>query len=93
MYSLMSRFYSEVFPLTLDKVSFAQKSTFWGKAYQILDVGCSTGDLCMALSRIGHQMTGIDLDESMIQMAANSAQNYPELTIDYQQMDIMTSSS
>ena len=89
MYSLMSRFYSEIFPLTLDKISFAQKSTFIGKSYRILDVGCSTGDLCIALAKNGHHMTGIDLDDAMIETAVERLQNFPKLTIDYQKLDML----
>lgn len=90
MYSLMAKFYSEIFPLTSDKLSFAQKSTFIGKSYDILDIGCSTGDLCFSLAKTGHNMVGIDLDPEMIALANQRKNLYPNLKIDYQQMDMLT---
>lgn len=89
MYSLMAKFYSEIFPLTSDKLSFAQKSTFIGKSYDILDIGCSTGDLCFSLAKSGHNMIGVDLDSEMISMANQRRDIYPNLKIDYQQMDML----
>lgn len=89
MYSLMSKFYSEIFPVTTDKISFAQKSSFVGKAYNILDVGCATGDLCLELAKFGHHVTGIDLDANMIQIAKRKKAENPSLSLDFEQLDMV----
>jgi len=39
----------------------------------ILDIGCATGELALALSKKGHQVVGIDLDEKMIELAREKA--------------------
>lgn len=89
MYSLISNFYSEIFPLTADKLSFAKKQTFIGKSYNILDIGCSTGDLCMAMSKQGHNIVGIDLDSGMIDVANRNKTLYSNLKVEYHQMDML----
>lgn len=90
MYSLMSKFYSEIFPLTLDKLSFAQRLNHSSKSNQILDIGCSTGDLSLALAKESHQVTGIDLDEEMIAVANSKKSEFPELDLHYEIMDMLT---
>ncbi len=37
---------------------------------KILDIGCATGSLACGLAELGHYVTGIDLDEKMIGIAA-----------------------
>jgi glycine/sarcosine N-methyltransferase len=36
---------------------------------KVLDIGCATGELALALAKKGHQVAGIDLDEKMIALA------------------------
>ena len=39
----------------------------------VLDAGCGTGSLSVALAEIGHQVTGIDLSPAMLALAENKA--------------------
>jgi 2-polyprenyl-3-methyl-5-hydroxy-6-metoxy-1,4-benzoquinol methylase len=52
----------------------------------ILDIGCGTGSLTVALARLGHKVTGIDLSPTMISLAREKAarQGYQ---IEFQVMD------
>lgn len=44
------------------------------KSLKILDIGTGTGFFCFLLSKIGHDMTGIDLTEDMIIEAKNTSE-------------------
>lgn len=43
----------------------------------ILDVGCGSGDLCIYLAQLGHQVVGIDFVESAIVSAQEKAGSLP----------------
>jgi ubiquinone/menaquinone biosynthesis C-methylase UbiE len=40
---------------------------------KVLDVGCGTGDLCFLLAEMGHNVTGIDLSQKMLERARSKA--------------------
>lgn len=44
-----------------------------GRPLRILDVGCGTGALSLAMARRGHQVTGVDFSDGMLEMAARNA--------------------
>lgn len=72
LYSVMADHYDEIFPLTPAKLDFVRRLV--GAAPRdILDVGCATGSLALALASDGHRVTGIDLDERMISTARRRA--------------------
>ena len=48
-----------------------------GQRLRILDVGCGTGFLSLELSREGHSVTGLDKDESMIDIADRTMKSDP----------------
>src|SRR5215208_3144651 len=52
----------------------------------ILDIGCGTGSLSIALAELGHKVTGIDLSPSMISLAQPKAASYG-LPIEFHVMD------
>ena len=68
LYETISDYYEIIFPLRENKISFIKGLLKQNKS-KILDIGCSTGDLSLALARLGHEVTGIDLDEAMIKKA------------------------
>lgn len=41
---------------------------------RVLDVGCGTGFLSLLLAELGHQVTGVDLTEEMIDLALQKAE-------------------
>ena len=43
-----------------------------GRNLKILDVGCGTGCISLELSRIGHDVLGLDLNERMIEIATRT---------------------
>jgi 2-polyprenyl-6-hydroxyphenyl methylase/3-demethylubiquinone-9 3-methyltransferase len=50
---------------------------------EILDVGCGGGLVCEPMARLGANITGIDADETAIEVAQNHAKDF-DLQIDYQ---------
>ena len=49
----------------------------------ILEIGCGTGHHTKALVELGYQLTGIDIDESMIEKAKNRAKAANFLVMDF----------
>jgi glycine/sarcosine N-methyltransferase len=67
LYENIAEFYDEIFPLKQTRLEFIE--SFLKNNTRVLDVGCATGELALALSKKGHQVEGIDLDEKMIELA------------------------
>ncbi len=68
MYESIADYYDEIFPLNEVRTAFIG-SLFRREKPVILDVGCATGELALALSKMGHRVTGVDLNEAMIARA------------------------
>ncbi|HII00559.1 TPA: class I SAM-dependent methyltransferase [Methanosarcinaceae archaeon] len=49
------------------------KKVFPGGRLKILDVGCGTGELSLLFAEMGHEVTGIDLSEKMLEKAKAKA--------------------
>lgn len=49
------------------------KSVFPPGRLKILDVGCGTGELSLLFAKMGHEVTGIDLSEKMLEIAKTKA--------------------
>ncbi|MDD4248218.1 MAG: class I SAM-dependent methyltransferase, partial [Methanosarcina sp.] len=52
-----------------------EKSLAPGKSLKVLDVGTGTGCLALLFAEIGHEVTGIDLSEGMLEKAKHNADN------------------
>jgi glycine/sarcosine N-methyltransferase len=76
LYDKLAQYYEDVFPLNPQKIKFIQSIT---KGKDILEVGCATGALSVALSNLGYNTTGIDLNEQMIAIAKEKKLNCKEL--------------
>lgn len=73
MYSEISKIYDVLFPLNINKLKFIDNiNKYKGK---ILDAGCASGELSIALSKNGYDVTGIDIDKNMIEIAESKSGN------------------
>jgi glycine/sarcosine N-methyltransferase len=73
-YSLLARHYDEIFPLEPRVVDFASSALAAdADPRTLLDIGCATGSLGLALAARGETVVGIDLDQAMIDIARTRA--------------------
>lgn len=70
-YDSISRLYDHIFPLSKVQSDLILKHL--QNRETILDVGCATGSLAIALSQLQKKVYGIDLNEKMIAIAKNRA--------------------
>ncbi|MDA3955205.1 methyltransferase domain-containing protein [Oceanispirochaeta sp.] len=63
-YSILSKYYEEIFPLSIESLDFVMKRV--PSESSLLDAGCGTGGMVRQLRQQGIQAKGFDLDESMI---------------------------
>ena len=68
-YTSISEHYREIFPLNPAQPKFVIARIPNASNLSLLDIGCGTGDLCLALSNSFRVVTGIDLDEEMLEIA------------------------
>ena len=87
LYESISEYYDEIFPLDPAKAPFVQ-SLVPKPSQRILDLGCSTGALALALGREGHRVSGIDLNERMIAIAKSRAAE-EVLDVSFHVLDMM----
>ncbi len=73
-YEKLSTYYDQLFPLREMRLSFIL-SNLAEHNNNILDIGCATGHLAIALSKKGHSLTAIDLDGDMIRQAEQHAKD------------------
>lgn len=86
-YKPIAAYYEEIFPLKEPKISFI-RSFLKKEPFKILDIGCATGQLAMALAGEGHEVAGIDLDRVMIERAKKDAAEHG-LKVDFMVMNMM----
>ena len=72
LYESIAAYYDEIFPLKKTRLSFVS-SLLNGEDLSLMDIGCATGSLALALSEIGHDVVGIDLDRDMVERAREKA--------------------
>jgi 2-polyprenyl-3-methyl-5-hydroxy-6-metoxy-1,4-benzoquinol methylase len=75
MYELIANNYSSIFPVDIETVDFIDSCLLKNDKSSILDIGCATGDLAIALSKKGYSVVGIDLDAKMIKIAESKINN------------------
>ena len=68
-YSSIAKYYNQIFPLNENQVDFVKSYIQPLADKNILDVGCSTGQLAQKLASFGSQVIGIDLNADMIEIA------------------------
>lgn len=68
-YSSISKYYPEIFPYNPAQLQFVKGYAGDLTGQQILDIGCATGELAFQLAKVGAKITGIDLNEDLLQQA------------------------
>ena len=71
LYENIAEFYDEIFPLKQTRLDFID--SFLKNNLKVLDIGCATGELALALAKKSHHLVGIDLDGKMIALAGQKA--------------------
>jgi len=72
-YKSISDHYDNIFPLNPMPVEFVRKSFLNISGLEVLDVGCGTGSMCMALAPHFKKVTGIEPDDAMLKLAVEKA--------------------
>jgi len=68
-YASIAAYYDYIFPLEEKQVGFISKNLDVAIHKSIIDIGCGTGNLAIALEKKGFKITGIDLKAEMIEKA------------------------
>lgn len=69
-YQAMEKYYDDIFPLHRETLVFLEKTLWRPGRRNVLDLACGTGSYALALAARGFDVTGIDLDETMIELAS-----------------------
>jgi SAM-dependent methyltransferase len=88
-YSSISYWYDQIFPYKPAHVQFIYDHTGRNGQREILDMGCATGSLALALAGEGHAVYGMDDDEQMIHHALKKkkAQGFKQYPV-FKQLDM-----
>ena len=70
-YESISAYYDHIFPVDAQAVRFLAARARAGS--RVLDLACGTGGHAVELARLGHRVTGVDLDAAMIRLAQAKA--------------------
>lgn len=77
-YQSIHRYYDHIFPLNRQQIDFTVKEIPEGSA--LLDVGCASGNLAIALAEKSFRVWAIDLDQGMVEAAQTKVEgNNPEI--------------
>lgn len=68
-YESIAYYYDHIFPLNPAQVDFVLNSLEDVQNTRLIDVGCGTGNLCMALAPHVNEVIGIDSDQKMLEKA------------------------
>ncbi len=74
-YSRISKYYNNIFPLNKAQISFV-KMCMEDKSMtkKLLDIGCGTGNLSIALHHEFAEVVAIDTNEEMLEIARSNAE-------------------
>ena len=68
-YSSISKYYAEIFPYQPVQLQFVKNRAGELIGKHVLDIGCATGELVIQLAKNGAIVTGIDLNEDLLEQA------------------------
>jgi cyclopropane fatty-acyl-phospholipid synthase-like methyltransferase len=89
-YKSIAEVYNKIFPLNPGQVNFTNRAFSQTGDLNLLDIGCGTGSLTLALSATFKKVVGIDLNEAMLEKArrmANEKTNLEFILLDMLEID------
>lgn len=89
LYEVLAAEYEEVFPSSIEKAGFVESFLNNTQTQCLLDMGCASGELVYQLSSPDREITGIDLDPLMIQVAKDKMPADAEGFISFQQAHML----
>jgi glycine/sarcosine N-methyltransferase len=85
-YEQISKYYDYIFPVGDEQLEFL-KSLFYKTPEKVLDIACGSGGYSVELAKSGHNVTAVDLDDKMVELAIKKA-NKESLKIEIYQCDM-----
>lgn len=73
-YQELSKYYDCIFPLNSMQIEFIQER-IGAKRTQILDIAAGTGNHTVVLAKLGHSLTAVELDATMVEKIHKKKQN------------------
>lgn len=86
-YDQLTDQYDVIFPHQLQKEKFIAQQLL-NEDSKILDVGCATGSMAIALSARGYSLSAIDMNEKMITIAGKKAEE-KQADVDFRMMNML----
>lgn len=74
-YQSIAKYYDYIFPPKPVQVNFVKSFFKNGSSYRIIDIGAGTGNLSLELSKVFDNISGIELDKEMFEIALEKAKN------------------
>ena len=74
-YSSISEYYHEIFPYNPAQLNFVDRNCKGLAGKKMLDIGCATGELAFQLATAGAEVTGIDLNDELLNQAETGKQH------------------
>jgi len=87
-YSSISSYYDTIFPLSEDQLQFIESKAHPINQKNILEIGCGTGNLALALAERGATVSGIDYSDEMVTIANTNLSKSKQANIIFQKMDM-----
>ena len=89
-YKSIAEVYTQIFPLNPGQISFTNRAFTQTRNLSLLDIGCGTGSLSLALANQFKKVVGIDLDKAMLEIAKKAgikSSNVEFLPLDMLELD------
>jgi len=88
-YSSISKYYSEIFPYKPMQLQFIKSRAGELAGKRILDIGCAAGELASHLALTGAQVTGIDLNEDLLEQAKIGSSGFQSADLVFQKGNML----
>jgi glycine/sarcosine N-methyltransferase len=85
-YTSIAKRYADIFPYKPQQLAFIESHLTSLTEKHILDIGCATGELAFQLAAQGAEVTGIDLNEDLLEIAN---ENIPQPNLEFRVGDML----